>query len=408
MEFNGVMRILMCGPFEPDQVFSEQVVGHCPKGFGGVPVNLLVSELAAMGHEVTVVGTSSHIKKLWSLKSGNVKAILVPSRKRARTLALTQFNEEISSLVKVMANIDFDVLHAHWTYEFAIAALKVDRNTVVTAHDAPLTIFRWFKDPYRFFRLLMAVRVRFLVRNLTCVSPYLSKKWQVEMFWRKQISVIPNICPFPPIEERHNFPNAARIVTIGDSTKRKNVKSLILAFHEIVKLLPFATLQIFGHGLDADGKLAHWAKENSIDFGLQWHGFASRSKIKEALDKSDLLIHPSYEEAQPMVPLEAMSRGIPIIGGLGSGGVPWTLDSAGALVNVKKPSKIAEKAVEILTSTELSETMSATGLHLVREKYSPRNVAELYLNVYARVVHSREDRLRAKNKRAWFKGKLWP
>jgi len=385
------VKILICGPFEPSQVFSELVEKKFPTGFGGVPVNLLVSELASMGHEVTIVGTSSNIEELWTFKSGNVHAILVPSRTRVRTLALTQFYKEIEFLVKVMSNIDFDVLHAHWTYEFAIAALKVDRNAVITAHDAPLTIFRWFRDPYRFMRLLMAIRVRILSRNMSCVSPYLSKKWKTEMFWRKEISVIPNICPFPPLEGSRHFSNSARIITIGDSTKRKNVKNLILAMREIRKTIPSATLDIFGYGLGEESDIALWSKENSIDAGLNWHGFAPRKEIQNTLDQSDLLIHPSLEEAQPMVPLEAMSRGIPIIGGLGAGGVPWTLNSAGALVNVRKPSEIAKKAIEVLTSPELSQRMSAKGLDLIRNKYSPRTVTQMYLNLYAQVIRSKKD-----------------
>jgi glycosyltransferase involved in cell wall biosynthesis len=176
---------------------------------------------------------------------------MVPARKRARTLGLTQFNQEIKSMAKVMESIQFDVLHAHWTYEFAIAALKTDRNAIITAHDAPLTIFRWALDPYRFLRLIMAIRVRLFARNLTCVSPYLAEKWKSEMFWKKTISVIPNICPFPSIDQVNQFSNSAKIITIGDSSKRKNIKNLVLAMREIRKVIPVATLEIFGHGLDA-------------------------------------------------------------------------------------------------------------------------------------------------------------
>jgi glycosyltransferase involved in cell wall biosynthesis len=303
-------------------------------------------------------------------------------------LALTQFSKEVELLVNLSSKLQFDGVHAHWTYEFAIAALKIDTNAIMTAHDAPLTIFRWFKDPYRFLRLVMAVRVRFLAKNLTCVSPYLSKKWQSEMFWRREISVIPNICPFPAIEGSPPFSNSARMITVGDSTKRKNVKNLILAMHEIRKVIPSATLDIFGYGLDAESNLALWAKENSIDSGLNWHGFASRNEIQDALDQSDLMIHPSLEESQPMVPLEAMSRGIPIIGGLNAGGVPWTIVPAGVLVDVKTPREIALRAIEILQSPELRHSMSKKGIELVREKYSPQNVAHLYLNLYDEVALS--------------------
>ena len=380
------MKILISGPFEPKQIFCEELGVDFPSGFGGVPVNLLVSELSKMGHEVIVVGTSSHINETWTHSKDNICAILVPARKRARYLALTHFNREIKSMVGEMEKLEFDVLHAHWTYEFAIAALKVDRNAVITAHDAPVTIFKWFKDPYRFLRLLMAARVRFFARNLTCVSPYLSEKWKSEMFWKKEISVIPNICPFIPINYDHNFPHTGRVITIGDSSKRKNIKNLILAMYEIRKTIPFATLEIFGHGLDLNSELALWAKKRSLDLGLKWNGFASRSDIREALDKSDLMIHPSYEEAQPMVPLEAMSRGLPIIGGFGAGGVPWTIEGVGVLANVRNPKDIAKQAVEILNNPKLSQIMSVNGIESVHRKYGPRVVAELYLEVYARVA----------------------
>ena len=62
------MKILISGPFEPKQIFCEEIGVDFPSGFGGVPVNLLVSELSKMGHEVMVVGTSSHINETWTYR----------------------------------------------------------------------------------------------------------------------------------------------------------------------------------------------------------------------------------------------------------------------------------------------------------------------------------------------------
>jgi glycosyltransferase involved in cell wall biosynthesis len=376
------MRILILGPFEPKEIFSDLPVTALPKGFGGVPVNLLVSQLAIKGHEVTVVGTSRYIDETWEFRKGNISAFLVPSRKRAWDLALSQFSKEVELLVNLSRKLQFDVVHAHWTYEFAIAALKIDKDAIITAHDAPFTILWWFKDIYRFFRLVMSMRVRFLAKNLTCVSPYLQDKWRLEMFWRKKITIIPNICPFPPIDAPLFRFDGARIITIGDSTKRKNIKSLILGMSEIRKVLPGASLDIYGDGLDGNSTLASWAKNNSLDAGIKWQGLASRNEIQSALDKSDLLIHPSLEESQGMILLEAMSRGVPVIAGIYSGGVSWTIEDAGTLVDVRDPSAIARQAIHILKDRKRMQQMGVRGLELVKNKYSPEYVISSYVDLY--------------------------
>jgi len=379
------MRILILGPFEPSEIFSDLPVTTLPKGFGGVPVNLLVSQLAIRGHEVMVMGTSRHIHDTWEFRKGNISAFLVPSRKRARDLAITQFSKEVELLVNLSRKLQFDVVHAHWTYEFAIAALKIDKLAIITAHDAPFTILWWFRDMYRLFRLVMSLRVRFLAKNLTCVSPYLQDKWRLEMFWRKKVTVIPNICPFPPIDVPPIGFDGARIITIGDSTKRKNIKSLILGMSEIRKVLPEVNLEIYGAGLDADSTLASWARNNSLDAGIKWQGLASRDEIQSALDRSDLLIHPSLEESQGMILLEAMSRGVPVIAGIYSGGVSWTIEEAGSLVDVRDPNAIAREAVQILQDWKKRQQMSVRGLELVKSKYSPEQVVSSYEDLYNEV-----------------------
>ena len=54
---------------------------------------------------------------------------------------------------------DPDIVHAHWTYEFALGAIESRVPTVVTAHDAPLSILRLNPTPYRLARTVMAWQV---------------------------------------------------------------------------------------------------------------------------------------------------------------------------------------------------------------------------------------------------------
>jgi len=339
-----------------------------------------------MGHQVTIVGTSSHIDKIWEYRVRNLTAFLIPLRRSPRILALTQFKDEIEGMKKVLSSLEFDVMHAHWSYEFALAALSVDKNALITAHDAPFTILRSFKDPYRFFRFLMAVRVRARTKNLTFVSPYLKARWWTEMLWRKNSMVIPNISPFQ-ISNTGEFSEMGRVIaSIGDSTDRKNIRTLLLAFKLIRSKIPEATLNLFGNDLSENSEIAKWAKQKNLDFGVIWHGYVERSQLEEELGSTDLMIHPSLEDAQPMVLLEAMSQGIPVIGGKDSGGVAWSLGEAGRLVDVKNPEAIAGEAILILTNQRIREQMGSAGRMLIASKYSPEKIAGSYFEEYVKIV----------------------
>ena len=186
-------HVLLCGPAEPAQVFDCADQHELLPGLGGVPVNLLARALASRGWQVTVVSTSPDVAEPWRHREANVEIVLVPERVRARERALDFFKIERRALTDEIRRQRPDLVHAHWTYEFALAALTSGLPTLVTAHDAPLTILRHLRDPYRVARLAMALWVRAKRPPLTAVSPYLAEQWRREMGWRRDIAIIPNI-----------------------------------------------------------------------------------------------------------------------------------------------------------------------------------------------------------------------
>ena len=191
-------HVLLCGPAEPAQIFNCVDQHVLLPGLGGVPVNLLARALASRGWQVTVVSTSPHVAESWRHREADTEVVLVPMRIRARERALDLFKVERRALTDEIRRQRPDIVHAHWTYEFARAALASGLPTLVTAHDAPLTILRHLRDPYRMARLAMALRVRAKHPPLTAVSPYLAERWRREMGWHSEIAVIPNITPFEP------------------------------------------------------------------------------------------------------------------------------------------------------------------------------------------------------------------
>jgi L-malate glycosyltransferase len=386
------LHITLVGPCSPRDLsdlfaedqreFAEEIVGY-----RGVPVSLLARALLKAGMTVSIVTTAGYpIETALTFLGPNIQMVVLPHRNRARHRALDFFKLERQAIKAALIRINPDIIHAHWTYEFALAALSTKKPVLVTAHDAPMVILRQMRDPYRFIRTAMAYIVRLKTKNLTVVSPYLARKWHMEMFWRKQLPVIPNISPFLISGKSQQKNSPPTVISIGEAGPLKNLGALLKAWPLITAQVPSAVLHLIGNGLAVHEELAKWARKEGADQGVIWHGYLERDPLEKLLESACVLVHPSLEEAQPMVPLEAMSKGVPIVGGVNSGGVPWTIGDAGILVNVKSPQKIADATVKLLLDKELREELGKRGQDRIRLEFSSERVAKLYIARYQQIL----------------------
>jgi L-malate glycosyltransferase len=384
-------HVLLCGPAEPAQIFDCADRHELVPGLGGVPVNLLARALASRGWQVTVVSTSPDVAEPWRHREANLEVVLVPLRVRAREHARDLFRVERRGLTDEIRRQRPDIVHAHWTYEFALAALASGLPTLVTAHDAPFTVLRHIRDPYRAIRLAMAVWVRARRPPLTAVSPYLADQWRREMGWHRDIAVIPNITPFRPCQGVHGDLLGQRVVTVANNSRLKNVRVAIEAWPIVLRTLPDAELHLIGPGLGPREDMARWAEEHSLQEQLFWHGVVGRDEVKNLVESSTALLHPSLEESQGMVLLEAMALGVATVGGEASGGVPWTIGEAGVLTDVRSPAAIAASVLKLLGNPELCINLGEKGKRRVADVFSPEAVAGAYEEQYADVFSKRES-----------------
>lgn len=380
-----------CSPHDLSDLFLEDQRNLAKEivGYRGVPVNLLARALLKAGLTVSIVTTAScPLSTSLTFSGPNLHMVILPHRDRARERALDFFKLERRAMTATLNRINPDIIHAHWTYEFALAALSTKKPVLITAHDAPLTILKHMRDPYRFIRAMMAYSVRVKAQNLTAVSPYLVERWRKEMFWRKSLRVIPNISPFSISGrlrvQQGNLP--LKVLSIGDAGNRKNIRTLLKAWPVITVEVREAELHVVGHGLSADDELAIWAKREGISNGVIWHGYLERNQLQQLLEVADVLVHPSLEESFGLTLLEAMSKGIPTIGGIHSGGVPYVVGDAGILVNVKSRQEIADATIKLLLNKELREELGKRGQDRIRLEFSPERVAGLYIDQYEQIL----------------------
>jgi glycosyltransferase involved in cell wall biosynthesis len=284
-------------------------------------------------------------------------------------------------MLEQLRRVNPDVVHTHWTYEFASAALKSGYPTLVTAHDFPPVIFWHIRDSYRLFRLLYSVKVIAQAKNLTAVSPYLAQLFR-KFYFKRQIEVIPNGLTIPTTIKLHAAKDDIAVVLISNWDRRKNVKNALLAFSIAKQKCPNLTFHLFGSGHGPGQEASIFASDQDILDGIYFHGFKSIDYVNRfLLDKADILLHPSLEESFGMSILEAMSIGIPAIAGEGSGAVAWVMgDGSGFLVDVKNPIEIASRIVQLSNDHELRAELGKAGANRAKQYFNIDMVAEMYLN----------------------------
>lgn len=385
------MRVTLVGPCHPGDIAATPLTSDVPvdgefRGYRGVPVSDLAAALWSRGHQVTVVTTSHHPHAVNYL-GDRLEVRTVPMRPRARDRALDMFRLERTQLAREISRSDADVVHAHWTYEFALAALAGSRPVVVTAHDAPLTILRHMPHPYRVARAVMAGWARTRIKHLTAVSPYLAEQWRRQLGYRKRIAVVPNAVEVPVSLPHKPATGRVRFLDVADSSRWKNVTTLVSAFAQLRSKRDDVDLGLVGPGLGETDELASWARREGLDRSVNFGGALGRAELIAEYASSDIFVHTSIEEACPMAVLEAMAAQLPVIGGFRSGGVPWVLDNgrAGLLVDVRRADDVARAMDALATNVAQRAQLARAASDRARE-FSVSNMVDAYRAEYDRAL----------------------
>jgi len=282
-----------------------------------------------------------------------------------------------------------DLLHAHWTYEFALACLDTELPVLVTSHDNALQQLRFSRDLFRLGQLCIQVHVIRKTRFLTAVSPYLagSLRWLTPA----EIAVVPN-----PVEAQWDAANrfqqasgSIRIATVLNGWgNRKNPKAAIKAFSLLRRELPVAELFMYGVDFEEGGIAAQWATSQGLYQNIHFRGFLPPHTLHKELQEMSLLLHPSREESFGMAILEAMAIGLPVVAGSDAGGVSWVLDNgrAGFLTDVRDARKIAQTLLACIEQTEDRVQKQHHAYNRARRLFSPHVVADQYETLYEKVL----------------------
>ena len=384
------MKIGIVGPIDTALLAETLDLGKdvLPAAYG-IPMNsMLVCALLAAGHEVVVFGLSNQISEPAAWDFGALKIRL--GRYRHDHRARDFFKTERADLVAALESEPCDILNAHWTYEFALAALRVDQDALISVRDWAPAILWQMPDAYRLIRCSMALAVYCKGQHFSVNSPYL--KQVVERWTFNSAELIPNGIPSDSFQRLAKWKGANESKTVVAINrgffKRKNLPALLKAFNQVRAAQPMLRLKLIGSGSEVGGEGHRWALEQQLDGGVDFLGDLAYAQVQSHLRDASLLVHPSLEESFGMVLIEAMAKGVPVIGGQRSGAVPWVLNQgrAGLLVDVANVDSITMGMTSVLTSESEWQRYSEAGFAYAREHFQMSAVAGRYLDQYEKIL----------------------
>ncbi len=158
-----------------------------------------------------------------------------------------------------------------------------------------------------YFNKLIAKMFLKLINDLIVLSPRF--KNEVKGFYsRNKIHVLANTSNFEDNRREWNNTYKQSYICISNYIPSKGIGDLVEAFKQ--DGLKDLNLDIYGNIYDQ--KFYDQLNKNISD-NIRLNGPVARGEISKALSQYDCFILPSWNEGQPIIILEAMSLGVPII-----------------------------------------------------------------------------------------------
>lgn len=401
------MHIALVGPIAGADVrdFLFDKSNAVCQGYVGAPLTgIIIGELLRLGHRVTAITTDSGLP----LASGIVRRegkdfsfIVCPARPRAWAFngkypgrIVDFFAMERQAISEILATEAPDIVHAHWSYEFALAALNQPAPHLITCHDAPAVVLRFTRSPYRALRYLMARRVFRKGREFTTVSDYMAGELEPALGHLPQVIPNPVAAHVLALGRDRKASASRRVAMVCNGWDRlKNAEPALRAFAQWRKSEQSAELHLFGADFGAGEQAQRWAQSEGVGKAMNFRGRLPHRELVAALAQMDALIHPSLEESFGVVLAEAMALGLPIVAGRESGAVPWVmgankagLTDAGLLTDVRSPGAMAQALIELFGDGY--EAKSAFGRQMANDRFTPLAVTQAYLSRYQGILQA--------------------
>jgi glycosyltransferase involved in cell wall biosynthesis len=175
-----------------------------------------------------------------------------------------------------------------------------------------------------------------------------------------RLGVVPQEPRTRPGGEPPNF------LVVGQLARRKGHDVLL---HALARLRHEARLTIVGDGPERE-RLERLASELGVRDRVSFEGARGQHELRGYYEAADVFCLPSFQEGLPVVLMEAMAFGVPVVA-TRIMGVPELVDDgvSGVLVTAARVDELATALDELLDDPARAEAIGRVGRERVRREY---------------------------------------
>lgn len=380
--------------------------------YKSVTYNELAKRYVEKGHEVHVIGKREKNQLYYEEKNGiMIHRVNIPSFPGSVTLFpifAKKTLQKLDGYVDIFDLHDFHgfglrkIIKKPYVVQMPSTLIEsAEKLRSIALHDSSI---RSLISRYVFLPIVMAKSQAYACKGAKVIIAICenTKKGIIDDYQvnEEKIKVIPagvDINRFNPnnsgktLRNELNIDDKKVILCMGKVTYLKGIHYLIKAFKRISGRYKNVVLIIVGSGTEVkkyrDLVVSYDLKERVV-----FTGRVNYNDVPFFHAASDIFVHPSLVEGTPIVILEAMATGKPVIA-TNVGGIPEMITDGvdGFIVEEKNVGQIAKKLSLLLGDEKVCKKIGKNARKKVEKKFNWDIIAERILDVYEGVSENRND-----------------
>ena len=219
-----------------------------------------------------------------------------------------------------------------------------------------------------------AVNAKFFDRVVISTNEDKETNWK----GNDKVVVIPNPSSIQPY--RKSLLETKRVIAIGRLVYEKNFASLIRAFAYVINRFPDWKLDILGEGYERQS-----LKKQIVRLSLEDSVFlrGTQTNLPDWLSQSSIFVMTSYYEGLPLVLLEAINYGLPVVSyDFPCGPKDVITDGQdGFLVHGCDEKELADCICQLIEDEDLRKRMGAAAFERAKD-FSTENIIQMWMSLF--------------------------